>query len=272
MSTKGQHVKVINSDNNALPFCSVGYGYNKFLQTNKNGLVKLDNNIDSVDVSYVGYRSYKEYNLIKQFLTKDTILIRLTKNPTRQDAVKIIALTQEINLGIDKVNKSPRNGGFTFMKGGLVLLKIENPKKFIRLKSFFIHLSKMSTKEIPFKVRLFDCDSMGMPSHDLCDSSILVTQYKVGKWTEIDLQEYDIVIKQKFFFIGVELIGNEGELINTINSNKFFQISISKAMDSCNDVRYNPFIGWRLQKNIYNNDKKDKFWNPAFYVKAKTAK
>jgi hypothetical protein len=272
VQAKGQYVKVVSSDGAVLPFCSVGYGYNKFLQTNKKGLVKLDNSIDSIDISYVGFKRYKLYDLRKLFLNNDTVLVVLKKSTSKQDAVTVVALTQEISLGVDKYNKSPRHGGFTFPEGGIILLMIENPKKYIKLQSFFIHLSKSSSKGISFRVRLFDCDSLGMPSNDLCDSSILVTKYKTGKWTEVDLNEYDIIVKQKYFFIGVELIGNESEHINTIESGKYFQVSVSRAMDECTEVRYYPFIGWKKSKNSYDSETKDKFWNPAFYIKAKTAK
>jgi hypothetical protein len=269
INTKGQYIKIKNKDGIVLPFCSLGYGFNKFLQTNQEGVVKLEIDIDSVDISFVGYKNYKLYGIRNKLKIQDTISVTLEKNISKQESITVLSFTNVLSIGVTKVQK---NTGFTFMKGGINLLKVKNPKKFLKIESFFINITKGSSKSIPFKIRIMSCDSMGFPNYDLYDSSILVNKYNIGKWTEINLSSYNIIVKEKYFFIGIELVGNDQESLNNVNSNKFFQIAMSKEMDESNQFSNFPFIGWKNQVIYYSPTQKDKFWNPAYYVKAKTTK
>lgn len=161
---------------------------------------------DSLTASCMGYerRSFNSDTLLSQ--SEVTIFLK-------QQPVNIQAVTVTANKLAKKVKRVGNRGWFNRESiyldthGQQIALFIENKQQlsgYIRKVSY--HLSKDGNSEAPFRIRIFDVDTLTHgPGNDLL-SDILVVQPPEGTdgWFDIDLSEYEIYVPAQGFFVAIQ--------------------------------------------------------------------
>ncbi len=163
---------------------------------------------DSLMASCLGYerRTFTSDSL----LSKSEITIYLKEKAINMDSITV---TAERTSRRNKTKTLGNRGWFTTgsiyldTHGQQIALYMENKKQlegYIRKVSY--HLSNSGNVEAPFRVRIFEVDTLThAPGKDLL-SEILVIQPPQGTdgWFDVDLSEYEIAVPPNGFFVGIQ--------------------------------------------------------------------
>jgi len=161
---------------------------------------------DSLTASCLGYeRRTFTSNIL---LSEPEITIGLKEKPMSIGSVTVTALApykKKKTLG----NRSWFTTGSVYLDthGQQIALYIDNKKKingYIRKVSYY--LSDNGNVEAPFRVRIFDVDTLTQsPGKDLIPE-ILVVQppHETDGWFDVDLSEYGIFVPSNGFFVAIQ--------------------------------------------------------------------
>ncbi len=211
---------------------------------------------------------------------KKTVIISNIKN---NSSIKILLLKKMIVLDEIKItnkkfkNKTKGNDGF-FSLGSIYIdthgqqnvLFIENEGNMKgKISAVNYYLSKNGNTAAPFRVRLYELDSIsGKPGKDLLSEMIVAKPNVKSGWFSVNISEYNIQIPPNGFFAGIEGLypgknpnqnvsdsdenenNSRNETPNTISYGQ--QLGYSRAKGK-NTWHYSMANTWfQLEKNNYN--------------------
>jgi hypothetical protein len=166
---------------------------------------------DSVGFSCIGYQTKK----IKVGDIPSNIVIKLSP---------MVNMLQEVKVGINapaliKVGSKEKGGGewsayltgldlAAFMEGS------QHAKGVIQTVGFYLNSGrgdklKGGDVTVPFRVKLFEVDTNGIPGKEITKDIIIVSAKKVGAWFDVDISAYQIQNPDSGFFAAFSLLTNE---------------------------------------------------------------
>lgn len=257
----GQRIfmKVTGEKGVALQYATVSLSQNEIYITDTAGIAFLNIKHDGIiEVSSIGYKSQKrmpgEWHSVK-----DTLFVILEKKMIKEEAVQVkLAFNKTARYGNYKRGLLNR-AGIGVYTGQKFVNKITGYKYPSRIKSFSIFFPQSSSGEGKLRVRLYDCDSAGLPRADLTDSSIIIEGYRLGKWHTVTLENLRLKTPESgCFFAGVEILSsprNPHEVILEMTKTSMERISYEYYFQD----------GWSTRDHPMVQDK-----NFLFYVTLKT--
>lgn len=200
---------VVDGNDNALPFVNIGIkGTDKGTISDPDGSFVLNLSTeyleDSIIFSSIGYGVRK-------------MKVSELQNITKVELNEKIDVLDEVVVEEKKHFKSQRLGYVkgrdgvlpfdTVQGGGAVALMLESPKKGFYLDKVQFRLMYNSKDTSIFRLHMFDYDSIcDCPGKELLKEEIMLTSDKRFDWMRYDLEEKDIFINEKKFFVGFEWI------------------------------------------------------------------
>lgn len=179
---------------------------------------------DSLTASCLGYerRSFTTDSL----LSKPEVTIALRAKPVNIESVTITAKRSKKSKTLGNRGIFTTGSIYLDTHGQQIALYINNKKHqngYIRKVSYY--LSKDGNVEAPFRVRIFDIDTVdNSPGKDLIPE-ILVVQPPQGTkgWFDVDVSEYGIFVPHNGFFVAIQGIfpndysfyANDSEFVDT---------------------------------------------------------
>jgi hypothetical protein len=259
-------IKVKNLMGEGLSYSTITGNDNEVIICNDKGLANIESIMSQpFIVSNIGYEK-KEIISIKYLQKyKDTLIVELIKITKNEPDVTITASTK-----LEVFGKVKHNKFYSYVSSSVMrAVRIENANAYQKILSVFIHIAngKPINNKI-FRIRVFIEDSTGRPGEELTKENIIFDQYRLGKWNEFDISKYNIVVKSKSFYIGLQSFSNEivYSKNNVIDNSLLF--SFSKKSNISNNYQFSEKNGWQLY-NVYDIKDKKSFVNPAIYVKSK---
>jgi hypothetical protein len=174
--------------------------------TDKNGnfsfQVKKSELIDSIEVSSLGYE--KEEYIASGFTEGSNHVVYLKLKELKLQTVQINASDFRLkNIG----NHSIFSFGSIYIdtQGQQTALFIENKRgKKAIISSVSFYLSDKGNAESPFRVRIYERDSIsGKPGKDLL-KEMLIAKPKESGWFKIDVSQFNIDVPSEGFFVAIE--------------------------------------------------------------------
>lgn len=187
-----------------ISYASVIWGKNLGLVSDSSGYLQIPdkNRIDSLIISATGYLIK---NITKQsVIEKSTIDIELEQNIVKLPEVIVAKYTIENDFGCIETNWKTshiKNGICSNIQSALLINAYKFPAK---CKSISVFITKESSVEIPYRLRLYEIGKDGLPDKDLLFKDIIVTSYITNSWNTYDLDTLDIQLPENGFFAAVE--------------------------------------------------------------------
>ncbi len=259
-------IKVCNNIGERLSYASITSSDNELIICNDKGLANIESIMSqSFIVSNVGYERQEILTIKDLQKSKDTFIVVLIKVTRKESQVTIIASSK-----LELFGKVKHNKFYSYVSSSVMwAVRIENTKAYQKILSVFVHIAQGNPiNNKIFRIRVFIEDSSGKPGEELTKENIIFDKYNLGKWNEFDISKYNIVVKNKSFFIGLQSFSNEiiYSKNNVIDKNLLF--SFSKKSNVSNNYQFSEKNGWQLY-NVYDIKDKKSFVNPAIYVKSK---
>ncbi len=140
--------------------------------------------------------------------------------------------------------------------GQEVALHIKNKKnKQGLIQNIYFKLSTKGNIDAPFRIRIYQADSLGKPGNDILKDILVVKPDSKQSWFELDISSYDISFPQEGLFISMG-----GVFPNDFNfyfaDKDFDDLSNENVPDNLNDLSY----GQRL---CYNLKGKNNTWHKS---------
>jgi len=194
-------------DGSPIEFAGVGLlNSGKWAYTNLNGKfvfqVRKSNFNDSIEISCLGFE--KACFLASGFLENSQHVVYM-----KQSTVNL--QTVNVNANDYKIRTVGNHSIFSFgsiyidtqgQQTALFITSKKGRRGFIESVSFF--LSDKGNVESPFRVRIYDRDSLlSCPGNDLVNEIIIARPNKAG-WFEVDLSSLNLEIPSEGFFVAIE--------------------------------------------------------------------
>lgn len=197
--------------NQPLPYVNVGIiGKSIGTVTDSAGRYNLtlaNHDADSLRISMIGYRALT-YR-VSDFLKKDQKIISLTPVVTQLKEVKVSNKKwKEVILGNTTQSKSG-NAGFRSNRLGYemgTIIKIKKSPTYI--KEFNASIASEVTQPVKLRLNFYSVKD-GLPDQLLQNQNIFVTVNKGQEKININLEQYNIYVEDKFF-VSLEWIENAG--------------------------------------------------------------
>ena len=208
---------------------------------------------DTLKFISMGFKSKKLAT--HKILDKNVIKVGLKKD--------LIPIPKVYVKGSDYYNTLAGNTGITCFgalymdtHGQEVALYIKNKKKKKGvIESLYFKLSSKGNIDAPFRIRIYQADSLGKPGKDILKDILVVKPDSKQSWFEVDISSYDISFLQEGLFISMG-----GVFPNDFNfyfSDKDFDnLSKDNSPEDLNDLSY----GQRL---CYNLKGKNNTWHKS---------
>lgn len=109
------------------------------------------------------------------------------------------------------------------------------------LKTVKYYLSKKGNSEAPFRVRIYDVDTLGLPGTDLIEDAVVVKPKHAGGWYSVDLSMLSLMIPEKGIFISIEGVFPD-DYQDYFGSTEF--IDLADKNKNLNTLTYGQRIGY----------------------------
>lgn len=233
-------VRVINTKEEPIPYCSVTWSQTKGLVTNDSGIVIIERRseiIDSIRISTIGYLPAKiSINEISQAI----YTIRLKESEIILPEIIIVKREKEIQLGCSEKKEGysflTNIGSSSYLEAGYL---IKDYPSYSLLKGISVFIAKKSESKIPFRIRVYKNEN-GIPGDDLINVSIIINSYNTGGWCDIKLDTLNLQLPNEGFFISIEWL-----ITNNLKDARLC-IGQTDAMKKGNTVLRTGSSGWKF--------------------------
>ncbi|MEO7313128.1 MAG: hypothetical protein ABIX01_22275 [Chitinophagaceae bacterium] len=202
-------LSVVDASNRPVPYATILWSRTEGAITDIAGLASCFPK-KNPDTFFITAISYMPVAVPVRMLLPDIVnMIRMEHIEDSLPEIKIWPEGDPEYLGcLDTKDGYSRVGNLSshFFQDGL-LLEADGGIDF-KLKSVSVFVSKKSATEIPFRIRIYDVDSNGLPATDLLLENVIVSDYKAGSWNEISLDHYELRQPGRTFVVATEWIGN----------------------------------------------------------------
>lgn len=213
-------VSVHNKLGNKIQYASISWGKTTGISANESGIAKISSTspIDTIYTSSVGYP-------IQSFLIKDlprsgdTICIMLFEQNDFLPHITIFSKEKMSEVGITEKETSFISNRY---RNVIAALEVRQPSELCKIKSVSVFIHKNSQPNVPFRIRIFSKNSSGLPNNDLLTSNIICKSYQNNKWNEISLENDNVFINAKEFFIAIEWLN-----ISELKDNNDLQVGLT---------------------------------------------
>ncbi len=239
----------------AVPYATVMFGKTgEGAISDFNGQVEFEFDTEKVDSLKFASLAYKSRKIAtKKIINKNVIKIELFK-----DLIPIKTINVRAS---DYYNKNFGNNGVVCIgalymdtNGQEVALYIKNKeKKLGKIYKIFFKLSKKGNRNAPFRIRIYEPDSLGKPGKDILNEILVVKPETKKSWFAVDISVYDINFPQKGLFISMGgVFPNDFDFY--FKNQDFDDLSKDKSLEDLTDLSY----GQRL---CYNKKGKNNTWH-----------
>jgi hypothetical protein len=195
-------ISVHNKLGNKIQYASISWGKTTGVSANESGIAKISSTspIDTIYASCVGYpiQSFLLNNLPR---SGDTIRIVLFEQSAVLPPITIFSKEKISEVGITENETSFISNRY---RNVIAALEVRQPSEICKIKSISVFIHKKSQLNVPFRIRIFSKNSSGLPDNDLLISSIICKSYQLNKWNEISLENDNVFVSVKEFFIAIE--------------------------------------------------------------------
>lgn len=203
-------VRVINTKEEPVPYCSVTWSQTKGLVTNDSGIVIIEKRseiVDSISISTIGYLPVKIsiHEISQPFHT-----IVLKESGIILPELIIAKREKELQLGCTAEKEGysflTNIGSNSYLEAGYLIAGYPN---YSLLNGISVFIAKKSESKIPFRIRIYKNEN-GAPGNDLLNGSIIISSYKTGKWCDISFDTLNLQLPIEGVFVTIEwLITND---------------------------------------------------------------
>jgi len=214
--------------------------------------IELNTNTkDTLKFTSLSYHSKKIDT--KKIIEKNAFKISLKKKAIPMKEIDIKASDyKEDFIG----NGGIKNIGALYLDthGQEVALYILNEKKIKgRIKELHFRLSSKGNIDAPFRIRIYEADSMGRPGKDILNDFLVVKPDTKNNWYKADISDYNIKVPEKGFFISMGgVFPNDYEFY--FKDNDFDNLSSENIPKDPEDLSYG-------QRICYNKRGKNMTWH-----------
>jgi hypothetical protein len=213
-------VSVHNKLGNKIQYASISWGKTTGISANESGIAKISSTspIDTIYASSVGYP-------IQSFLIKDlprsgdTIRIVLFEQNDFLPPITIFSKEKIAEVGITEKETSFISNRY---RNVIAALEVRQPSELCKIKSVSVFIHKNSQLNVPFRIRIFSKNSSGLPDNDLLTSNVICKSYQNNQWNEISLENDNVFINAKVFFIAIEWLN-----ITELKDNNDLQVGLT---------------------------------------------
>jgi len=240
-----------------IPYATIMYaetGNGVISDYNGNFEVEFDKkSTDSLKFISLGYKSRKlatykvaDKNVIKVSLKKDLIQIPIVQ----------VNSSDYIDLTLGNSGITCFGALYMDTHGQEVALFIKNKKKKKgRIQNLYFKLSSKGNIDAPFRIRIYQPDSLGKPGKDILKDILVVRPDTKKSWFKVDISSYNITFPEEGLFVSMG-----GVFPNDFNfyfgEEDFNNLSEDNSPDDLNDLSF----GQRL---CYNKKGRNNTWHKS---------
>ncbi|MBS1511546.1 MAG: hypothetical protein JST86_11935 [Bacteroidetes bacterium] len=202
-------VHLVNKSGSPLVYVSVSWAKSLGLVSDEKGSLVIPdkNQIDSLVLSAIGLKTKiipkdSLQNKSSVTITMDSAVIDLPEiNITKYKIEKDFGVTDGV-----KQTSYFKNGQCINLQSALLITSYNYPAQ---CKNVSVFIAKQSSTALPFRLRLYEVTSDGLPGKDLLTENIVMTDYKSGSWSTFNLDSLHIELPQNGFFAAIEWLCND---------------------------------------------------------------
>ncbi len=213
-------ISVNNKLGNRIPYASISWGKTNGVSANEKGVAKISNTaqIDTIYASSVGY-PIQTLRLNDLPRNGDTILVILSEQTSTLPPITVFAKENISEVGIKETETSFISNRY---RNVIAALEVRQPGELCKIKSVSVFIHKKSQLNVPFRIRVFSKNSAGLPENDLLTSNVICETYKPNEWNEISIEEHNVFIDTKEFFLAIEWLN-----IDELKDNNDLQVGLT---------------------------------------------
>lgn len=213
-------ISVRNKLGYGIPYASISWGKITGISANSIGFAKISNSsvIDTIYVSSVGY-PIQTLRIKDLPITADTILVILSEQTVSLPPLTVFAKEKISEVGITETETSFISNRY---RNVIAALEVRQPSELCKIKSVSVFIHKKSQLNVPFRIRIFNKNGLGLPENDLLTTNVICETYKKNEWNEIVLENYNVFIDKKEFFLAIEWLN-----ISDLQDNNDLQVGLT---------------------------------------------
>ncbi len=160
--------------------------------------------VDGKDTLVISSMGYKRDTILISAANTEVLTIKLKEKVYPMQPVVVSPKKYEaIELG----NTKDRSSGSLYMDthGQQTALKIENEKQQEGiLSSVKYYLAGEGNTDAPFRVRVYNIDTNGLPGKDLVEDAVVVRPESGEGWLTVNLEELNIAVPPEGIYVAIE--------------------------------------------------------------------
>lgn len=225
-------------------------------------------NTDSVAFSCIGYqtKTIKLSDILPNCTVRLAVLVNVLKE------VKISSKPPAlINVGSKMRSEDMYSSYLPGMEQAMFIEGSESVKGIIQKVGFYLGNGRLLSNNVgdvtaPFRIRLYEADSGGMPGKELTKDVIVISARKNNAWFDVDISDYHIENPGNGFFAAFCLLdegfyqvkkGYTSTLLGTaVNSRYIFTPRLGAKKNEFKNVSSytgtNGALGWHWHKDPFN--------------------